>query len=189
MTVKQLNILRVYHQATADELVCGLNWYRDANCEADRLSQEKGILIEQSAGIIAAMSPGLRWDRNVEAAERIIQSRSLDGLGIRWYDGVRKAKRILRGHSPCEVLKGNKVKAFYHCICHPQNETSVCCDGHAYSIWAGRRITLDDVPPMNNRLYHRIASDYVIVSRDLSVSPCQLQAITWCTHRRLHEVA
>ncbi len=188
ITVKQSNLLRVYHQATADELVCGLNWYRDANCDADRLASENGILIEQSAGIIAAMSPGLRYERNIEAAERVIRGESLMGLGVRWFDGVRKAKRILRGHAPSEVLKGRKVLAFYHCILHPQNETSVCIDGHCFAIWAGRRIALDDVPPISGRLYHRIASDYCVVARDYSISPCQLQAICWVVWRRIHGV-
>lgn len=189
MTVKQLNILRTYHQATADELQRGMVWYRDANCEADRLADENDLSTTQTAGMIAAVSPGLRWERNVECAERIIKHETLNGLGVRWYDGVRKAKRILKGHNPVEVLKGNKVKAFYACILNPSNPIgSVCIDGHAYAIWVGRRITLDDVPTINDRLYNRIASDYCVVAKDLAISPCQVQSITWLTWRRLHGI-
>lgn len=189
MTVKQLNLLQVYHQATVDEMASGLTWYRDTNCEADRLAEENGLTIRQTAGMIAAVSPGLRWERNVECAERIIRGETLNGLGVRWYDGVHKAKRILRGHDPSTVLKGNKVRAFYACILSPSAASgSVCIDGHAYSIWTGRRVALDDVPPINDRLYNRIATDYAIVAKDLAIAPCQLQAVTWCVWRRLQGV-
>ena len=187
-TVKQNNLMKIFHQATADELTSGMVWYREANEEADRLSVENDLTIRQTSAIIAAVSPGLRWEHNVECAERIIRKEKLDGLGIRWYDGVKKAKRILRGHNPDVVLKGNKVRAFYACILNPSNETSVCVDGHAYAVWRGRRIALDDVPPITDRLYSRIASDYCIVARQLQLSPCQLQAICWCVWRRIHGV-
>lgn len=188
MTVKQLNILRVYHQANVDEIRDGLNWYRDANCGADRLAEENGLTIRQTSAMIAATSPGLRWERNVECAERIIRGESLEGLGVRWFDGVRKAQRILRGHNPDVVLKGNKVRAFNSCIADPSLTMAVCVDGHAFSIWQGRRITLDEVPPMTDRLYHRVADDYCRVSFDLAIRPCQLQAITWVAWRRLNGV-
>lgn len=188
MSIRHTNILRTYHQASADEMQSGMTWYRSANEEADRLSVENNLTVAQTSAIIAAVSPGLRWERNVECAERIIKRESLKGLGVRWYDGVRKAKRVLKGHNPLEVLKGNKVRAFYACIANPSTTIgSVCIDGHAYAIWCGKRITLDDVPPLNDRLYNRIAGDYVEVARQLSIAPCQLQAVTWQTWRRIHE--
>lgn len=188
MNVRCLNLLATYHKANAAEICDGQLWYRDRNCEANRLAEENGLTIRQTAGIIAAVSPGLRWEKNVECAERIIRGESLNGLGVRWYNGVRKAERILAGHDPDVVLKGNKVRAFASCIVNPSDSVAVCIDGHAYAIWCGRRIPLDDVPPLNNRLYHRIAGDYVFVAKVLSIRPCQLQAVTWCCWRRLHNV-
>jgi hypothetical protein len=188
MNIKQLNILRVYHLSTGEEMNAGLSWYVNANQEATRLTS-LGVTLEQSCAIISAVSPGLKWERTVEAAERIIRGESLAGIGLRWFDGVKKAKRIRAGSNPGSVLRGNKVNAFYACILNPANTVSVCVDGHAYAIWAGNRITLDDVPPMNDRLYSRIASDYSIVAKDIGITPCQLQAITWTTHRRIHGVA
>lgn len=187
-TVRQNNLLRCYHLATMEERDSGMTWYRDANCEADRLAVENGIDVQQSAGIIAAVSPGLRWERNVACAERIIKGEVLDGLGVRWYDGVWKAEKILRGKAPMHVLRGNKVRAFYACILDPSNRLHVCVDGHAYAIWVGRRVTLDDVPTLNDRLYTRIAADYANVAYQVGITPCQLQAITWVTWRRLHSV-
>lgn len=188
MRQKELNVLTVYNQATKDEMRAGLGWYFDANDEASRLADEHKLTMLQTAGIIAALSPGLRWENNIEAAERVIEGKALDGLHVRWYDGVRKAKRILKGHNPDVVLNGNKVKAFYACILNPDNEVTCCIDGHAFAIWQGRRVTIDNVPNLTDRLYHRIASSYVEVAKLVKISPCQLQAITWVTWRRIHAV-
>jgi hypothetical protein len=78
------------------------------------------------------------------------------------------------------------VRAFFACISEPATTQAVCIDGHAYSIWAGRRITLDAVPPVSDRLYNRIVGDYVVVAKHLGIRPHQLQAITWVAWRRLH---
>lgn len=198
MTHRQTNILKVYHQATADELSGGLEWYAAAHDEAERLACRGTTIwlgIRETAAVIAAVSPGLRWERNVVAAERILSGGTtlygedeLTGLGVRWYDGVAKARAIIDGRNPAYVLKGNKVRAFWHCIWQPDNGLHVCIDGHAYSIWTGERIVLADVPTLDDRLYNRISGDYAAVAKHVGIRPCQLQAITWVTHRRIHEV-
>lgn len=189
---RQSNIFRVYCQASAEEIAAGLQWYQSAHDEAVRLGliptiscNNHSLGYARAAGIIAAVSPGLRWERNVEVAERIIRGESLDGLGVRWYDGVRKARRILAGGIVERILRGPKVRAFYQCILDPEASLSVCIDGHAYAIWAGQRINLDDIPPFNERFYSRISADYWQCALHVGVKPCQLQAVTWVTWRRL----
>ncbi len=189
MTTKQLNIHRVYSQATADEMSAGLGWYKAAHDEAARLAKENNLTIEQTSAIIAALSPGLRWERNIEAAERVIRGRSLNGLGVRWYDGVKKARRIRKGQNPAVVLKGNKVRAFWSNILNPARSSAVCVDFHAHSIWSGNRWTADKAPSLSDGLYNRVATDYVVVAKDLGLTPCQLQAIVWVAWRRIHDVA
>lgn len=186
MTIRQLNIHRVYSQASADEISTGLGWYKDAHQQADDIRGKLTVL--QCAGIIAALSPGLRWENNIEAAERIIKGRSLKGLGIRWYDGVKKARRIKRGENPSVVVQGNKTRAFMALLANPDNAVSVCIDGHAYAIAVGRRIPLDEIPPITDSLYNKLSADYLTVARAIGILPCQLQAITWVTWRRLHGV-
>lgn len=41
---------------------------------------------------------------------------------------------------------------------------------------------------LTDGLYHRISGDYVAAANLLSIRPCQLQAVTWVTFRRLHSV-
>lgn len=192
------NILRVYHLASSGEVDAGLRWYLSAHEHAKRLSHilldkfasvSSVDCLESAAGIIAAVSPGLRWERNIEAAERIASGEGLEGLGVRWYDGVKKAKRIIAGTPVLDVLKGNKVRAFYENIAYPKTTDKVTIDGHAWSIWAGERATLDEVPTISDKLYASIQADYVNASEVVGIRPLQLQAITWTTWRRLHKVS
>lgn len=188
MNARCLNILRVYHQATADEMASGLTFYRSANEDADRIAEETGLGTAQVAGVIAAMSPGMLWERNVEAAERVIRRESLQGLGVRWFANVRKARKIARGHDVMTTLKGNKTRAFATCIAQPESAMTVCIDFHAHSIWAGKRITSAEAPPINDRLYNRVSADYVAVARDCGILPLQMQAICWIVWRRLNRI-
>ncbi len=189
---RQLNILRVYHKAGSGEIDAGLRWYLFAHEEAIRLSGLSASPIfdtpDAAAGIIAAVSPGLRWESNIAAAECIIRGEELNGLGVRWYRNVVKAKRILEGEQPAIVLKGNKVRAFWHNILYPLTSESVCIDGHAFAIWAGKRIMLDEVPSLTSKRYTAIESDYRAVANMVGIRPSQLQAITWCVWRRIHGV-
>jgi hypothetical protein len=188
MTHRQLNIFRVYSLADADEIDAGLRWYAEVHEDATRIAAYSGKSVSTVSAIIAALSPGLRWSVNVEAAERVINGKSLSGLGVRWGDGRDKAIRILNGHDPRVVLGGNKVRSFWHCIAEPTNRSHVCVDGHAYAIAVGKRITVDKTPNINDRLYNVIRRDYIAVANAIGIAPYQLQAITWLAWRRLHAV-
>lgn len=179
------NIFTMYDKSLPSERIAGMNWYANAHADARELHGN----VETSSAIIAALSPGLRWERNIEAARRVIEGESLDGLGVRWYDGVWKAIDILHGVSPIVRLRGNKVRAFWQCLLDPFNRTHVCVDGHAYNIYRGRRGNLMDVPAMNDKLYHKIAGAYCKAAAAIGILPLQLQAITWCAYRRLNNIA
>ena len=182
------NILSVYRKAKPEEIRQGRRWYHVANNAAGVLAIDYGISVGRTSAIIACLSPGLKWERNIEVARRVLADESLDGLGVRWYNGVHKAKRIIRGHNPDYAIKGNKVKAFRDCILHPDNAMSVCIDGHAYSMWVGKRIPLASAR-ISKRLYQTISADYVAAAKVVGLGPMQLQAITWLTWRRLHQVS
>lgn len=177
------NILRVFHQATADDIHHGLTWYGTARDEAREMHDNLSL----SAGVIAALSPGMRWEFNILAAHALIAGESIDGYAVRWYANVRKAKRIIKGESPFDVLRGPKVRAFYQCIMNPLDREPVCIDSHAYSIWLGHRIVSADVPLLTrHKRYETIADHYREAAHVVSSVPSQMQAITWVTWRRIH---
>lgn len=177
------NILKVYAQATALEIEQGMEWYTVASNEARSLCQSHAM----ACGVIAAVSPGLRWDVNILAARGLIEGAGINGLGRIWPANIYKAERIVRGHDPGVVLGGNKVRAFYQCLLNPLDWFHVVVDGHAYGIWSNERIPLNKIH-ITNRRYRLISSDYMRTADSLGILPNQLQAIVWLTWRRLHEL-
>ena len=57
------NILEVLGQATAEQHATGLDWYR----EAHEVAAEDGD-VRAGAGVLAAVSPLVSWERNVIVA-------------------------------------------------------------------------------------------------------------------------
>jgi hypothetical protein len=159
-----------------------MEWYDNAHDAASKLHAD----IRIGSGVVAALSPGLRWENNVEAARRVIADEALDGLGVRWYANVFKGARIARGENPERVLGGNKVRAFWRCIESPRNPLFVCIDGHAYSITRGEYIPLDSTPKLTDKLYRNISARYSDAADHAGILPLQMQAVTWCVWRRLH---
>ena len=200
-TIGTRNILAVYDLATTGERREGMEWYNRANRVAADIASEHGISLETAAGVIAALSPNNRWERNVVDAENVIRAYSIGGaeeaenVKVCTYGKMRtKAIQILEATSIVDhasILNGRKITAFYECIIGRQD--AVCIDGHAYSIWFGDRLTMKQVPNIGKKLYAEIVSDYVEAARILSedgtsVTAFEVQAVTWCAWRRLHGV-
>ena len=200
-TIGTRNILAVYDLATTGERREGMEWYNRANRVAADIASEHGISLETAAGVIAALSPNNRWERNVVDAENVIRAFSIGGaeeaenVKVCTYGKMRtKAIQILEATSIVDhasILNGRKITAFYECIIGRQD--AVCIDGHAYSIWFGDRLTMKQVPNIGKKLYAEIVSDYVEAARILSedgtsVTAFEVQAVTWCAWRRLHGV-
>jgi len=201
-TIGTRNIIAVYALATSGERVIGCEWYNRANRVAATIAAEHGISLEAAAGVIAALSPNNRWERNIVDAENVIRAYSIGGaeeaahVKVCTYGKMRaKAIQILGAWDShgdhVKILNGRKITAFYECIIGRTD--AVCIDGHAYSIWFGDRLTMKQVPNIGKKLYAEIVSDYVEAARILSangtsVTAFEVQAITWCAWRRLHGV-
>jgi hypothetical protein len=194
------NILRVFHQATPDEMAYGLNWYHLANKECRSLASEFCRPVSAGAGVVAALSPNQSWGTTLMASRRVFEAVQ-KGLGpgevvVPTYPlNKEKAFQIARGRRPLAVLGGPKVLAFYHTIMYPAKSDLVVVDGHAYSIWAGQRHILSGgdkgvpVPRLTARgRYETVTEDYRDAARTLSLRPWQVQAVTWVVWRRLIKV-
>jgi hypothetical protein len=194
MEITHGNIVAVFFQANEAERCEGLGWYDRAQQVARRIAETNDeICFRAVAGVIAALSPNNRWERNVTDAEALIKvfthGGDCDALKVSTF-GKNKAKAIaiLKGADPLDVLGGNKVRAFYQCIL---GYDAVCVDGHAYSIWLGQRIPTSKTPSISDKLYVKIAEDYRLATSLIntitgdSYLPYQIQAITWVAWRNL----
>lgn len=193
MNITHGSILAVFFTAGPLEIQEGLRWYSNANLIAMGLGADLDGGLEASAGVIAALSPNNRWERNVRDAEALIKAfvhgSDLDAVKVSTFGpNKKKAIRILQGEDPFDVLGGRKVRAFYSCIV---GGNDICIDGHAYAIWLGKRVPTSSTPKISDKLYNKIAEDYRAATQQInsitgqSYTPADIQAITWVTYRKL----
>ena len=192
------NIKAIYQLATLTEKQDGVTWYPNANQIAVSLADRHEISEAQAIGVIAALSPRNRWERNVEDADRLIAAYIAGGPEQAMLTKVctftsnkAKAVRILglsRAadlRSVLDILSGPKLREFASCIA---GHDDVCIDGHAFCIWAANRTGLKDVPAIGVKLRREIKADYQAAAKLLGITPSACQAITWVTWRRIHGV-
>lgn len=192
------NILAIHQLATLTEQQDGVTWYPRARAIAQGLADRYGIHQAEAAGVLAALSPRNKWERNVSDADALIAAYVAGGAEQARLTKVctfgankEKAVRILEAGVLTDadvlaILSGPKLREFYSCI---QGIADVCIDGHAYCIWAGERTGLKDVPAIGVKLRKEIKADYATAADQLGMTAAALQAITWVTWRRIHGVA
>lgn len=181
------NISAMLDAATPEEWRDGLTWYATANDISQLVGEltfgrQDAHATIKGAAIVAALSPQVDWDTNVNRAISFARGEEIAGLS----DGIGKARRIAdNGENPALVLGGRKVRSFWHNICG--NSNAVTIDRHAVAIAVGRPVG-DAYAKCLERLgcYQQIAAAYRTVARRLDLQPCQVQAITWLAWRRLH---
>ena len=195
-TRNQKHIQALLDLASVAEQSEGLSWYQRANLAAVRLADQYEISIDTAAGVIAALSPRNKWERNLIDAENLIAAFKAAGYDAceevkvcTFGSNKKKAQDILLYSAGSELIKeilsGPKLIEFFSCII---GEDDVCIDGHAYSIWFGDRIKLADVPSIGKKLRAEIKKDYLAVAKKNNLTGYEVQAITWVAHRRIHGV-
>ena len=200
LTKNQKHIQAVLDLATAADVVQGKGWYESAFAIAGALAVNYGVSFKKAAGVLAALSPRNKWERNVIDAEKIIAayaaagSEAAEEIKVCTFSSNKaKAIRILElrdveASAPdiANILSGPKLREFFNCIIGLED---VCIDGHAYAIWFGERVTLANVPSIGVKLRRAIKADYIAVAEANGLKAYEVQAITWVAWRRLHDVA
>lgn len=191
------NIQAIYQLATLTEKQDGITWYPNALNVARQMAEDFDLTTPQAIGVIAALSPRNRWERNVQDAVSLVTAYQAGGEEQARLTKVctfgankEKAIRVLAMIAPeldavLDVLSGPKLREFAACIA---GRPDVCIDGHAFCIWAANRTGLKDVPAIGVKLRREIKSDYQAAADELGITPSACQAITWVTWRRIHGV-
>jgi len=203
------HIIAKFALATTEEVVSGQQWYKSAHEIAARLARNNNITTAKAAGVLAALSPNNKWERNCHDAENLIQAYihgdedDARNINVCTYGAMKeKAIKILNLSNYdqndfsefadiIEILNGPKIIEFFNCI---MQRKDVCIDGHAYSIWFGERMTMKQVPNIGKRLRERIKSDYLDATNWINLEmqtnylPSDIQAITWVCHKRIYNI-
>ena len=196
MTQHVRNILKVYRRATPEDIANGLEWYDRAKRYASIISNLSGVNLNTVVGVMAALSPNNRWERNVKDTERMVwawvKGEDLSDFKVSCYNTMKqKAWSILEDNLTDDDdiltrLKGQKIRSFYSNI---RGLSEVTIDGHALNIALGIRQGLtSDKTNMGKKLYREMQEAYVKAAKRVGVKPHELQAITWTTWKREHGI-
>jgi hypothetical protein len=185
------NIVAAWERATEEDRRQGLGWYQNANDLARHLAENTGLESSQTAAVIAALSPQLGWQENVQAASEVLLKGSTHRQTTR---NITKARRLLDGEAPSAVFappnparpSGHKVRSFFANISDPTDPWHVTVDRHATDIALGRVYDDRTRPGLGNKgTYEHVAEAYRVAARVLNVLPSEVQAVTWIAHRRI----
>ncbi len=164
----------------------GKAWYKDAQKFAKQLAKEYGIEKYTAAGVISALSPNNKWERNKFDANAMVHA-YVNGLGIDTFNvctygaNKRKAWRILGGGVQL-TAKSPKTHAF------SMNVGRLSSKHVTIDKWHCRACLLspsDGVKQCQETLtpiqYRRLEAITAEIAEKRKMKAYQVQAIIWVT--------
>ena len=192
------NLLALWESRTETDESEGLLWYARANRRGQELSVRHGVTLEKAIGVIAVLSPGCEWGKNLQYADELLaawasgkRGSELPMVGVYGNRNLDKAKRILAGHSPMLVIPetSKKVRAFYNCLLSPAESRDVVIDRHAKCAALGLRSTKNGYASQDVSVrsaeYEYLSRHYVKLADRFGLLPSQLQAAIWTHWKRV----
>lgn len=146
-------------------------WYRASKRVARRLARKHGVPLRTAAGVLAALSPRVRWSTNVAAADKLLGGAPNEEVAG-YNTNVEKARRIAKGEEPDDVLGGDKVRAFYSAIMGDD-------DAAVVDVWMWRAIGCAP----GGMSYNDAAAALRDAAAQAGLGVADFQAVVW-THMR-----
>ena len=161
-------------------------WYQEAYRISCQLAQKHNTQTERVAGVIAALSPLKRWDKNIQLADDLFSGRKVGHTT----NMVNKANKVASADIKDipAILNGNKITDFYSNIINPTCDNRVTIDRHAIMIaMGGVHLSKEDLISLSNtnKRYTAIADAYRRAAKKLGVRPLEVQAVTWVVWRKI----
>ena len=203
------NIINIYNLSTPAEHRHGVTWYRVALTECERLAVQFDLPVNIVAGVVSALSPNNKWERNIENAHVLIDAyldgEDINSVKVSTYNAMKnKAWQILNakllGNCHDDVvsdyhitykLNGQKIVSFFECI---MGYDTCCIDGHAKGIFEGQRFGLTSSKNyISKKYYKELQEAYVEAGKRCTfqkrhLKGFEIQAITWLTWKRIHGI-
>jgi hypothetical protein len=167
-------IVRTFERASASDIEAGARWYDEAGDLAVDLAAHHGHTVEQTASVIAALSPRTTWARNVAGAALLVEhDEVLPGLIGR---NVETARRALTDGYYVFGPTAPKTGRFARNIAGDRESVTV-------DVWAARVVGVDEDLLSRKGAYDAIEHAYRLAARRLGVDPATAQATTWIVAR------
>lgn len=170
-----------YRNATREQINAGQEWYPTAYSIARDMANRYGLTIDQTSGVLSALSPITAWDDNIRRAWNALADHANYGTVSRGHTAhsIANVNMILRGEDPDTVLRGNKTNAFYRAILSGGADGIAVVDRHAWNMLLG---TVGANAPTAKQ-YRTAVDMFDRASQILQVPVHTVQAVTWCAWR------
>lgn len=170
------NLLAIYNDATPEEYDTGVAWYADARATIAALANRiPGYSPITFAGVVAALSPRIRWSTNLDTAMRMCRA-AANRKGqpkVAGLPGNRDRAWRIAKTGQFYHLKGPKVRAFAANL--TGDESAVTID-----VWMLAAAGVKYANVGNRRAIERAVRD---IAEAASLTPAQVQAVIWVTIR------
>lgn len=195
-------VARFVAEADPAAFDAGRNWYDAAHDAAISFGRLAGVKTRNAAGVIAAISPQLDAEANLDPMwiAKIIVGQPVAGRGAITGAQRDKAGRCLQ-YDPTDVLDprtGPKTWNFFWNIWAPTLRDHVTIDGRYADVLANRMLGWKDKRGIDTggpgSRYERFAFVTEDVARNLRahgfpwMTAPQVQAIAWCEAKRIERV-
>ena len=182
-------------ELTTEELHNAKHWYDEAQQEAKQIAEKLDMPVYIVVGVMAALSPNNKWERNIVNAEELCKAfqdgQGMDSVKVSTYHKMKeKAWGILTEFGDydrvVEQLKGQKIVAFFRNI---MGEDDITIDGHARNIYYNERVGLTDAKTsIGKKEYVKLQKEYLTVAKEYEMLGRQMQAITWVAWKKKHNI-
>jgi len=192
MNIKQRRNGRVllnywYNESTTEERELGKTWYNEAKEYVNTLSEKFNIQPIICAGVVSALSPNNRWERNKIDAHAVLEATvyniSPDAVKVCTYNHNKdKAFSIAKGNR--EILERSpKTYAFAHNISGLDTNKVTIDKWHLRAIQTRSKSPKYCKTTITPLQYKLLEKDCQRVAGKYSLIPSELQAIVWVTIR------
>lgn len=185
LTAIKKRLTRIYRRADTNTRLQGLTWYNDAyiwvreTCEA----LEYNFSTTQIAGVLSALSPSNKWERNKIDAVNLLTGVTFGNAHkikvCTFNKNKEKALLIARGKKlPCEVIKAPKTGAFISNIAHLDGSRVTIDRWHLRACFGTKPGQADEPTPTPTK-YEQLERLTIEQAQELGLEGYQYQAIIW----------
>lgn len=185
-------------EATPAEWDAGVTWYARARASVQELATQHGVSVDVAAGVVAVLSPMVRWERNITEANLVLKRRrrgedfSREGHSA-FAKNIHKAYDIVDMERSAGIVSGPKVTAFWALLSGPCNALVIDSIAilAAVGIDPNPLVTSEDAKPYFGRVrvMEQIRRAYRAVAEERELRPDQVQAIVWTVWRNERDKA
>jgi len=181
------NLRKWWAESTNEERQSGLNWYSEAQEFSNHLSVRFNVSRETSAGVISALSPNNRWERNKADAVNVfkaVQSGvSINRVKVCTYNANKeKAFEIAKGNRKI-LKKSPKTYAFARNVGEMDNDFVTIDKWHLRACQTSSKSPRQCKESCTAKQYRLLQSDCIKVAKEIGVEGHVLQATIWVTIR------